>query len=75
MGNWYEYDIKSQKDLALLMERAKRPIVVTCGKILDLSVVTFTMVDLLIIRNFCISICLILDTTPCLFLVGSFGKL
>jgi hypothetical protein len=75
MGNWYDYDIKSQKDLALLMERAKRPIVVTCGKILDLSVVTFTMVDLLIIRNFCISICLILDTATCLFLVGSFGKL
>jgi hypothetical protein len=48
MGNWYEYDIRSQRDLAILMERAKRPMIVTCGKIFDVSVVTFTMVALLI---------------------------
>ncbi|XP_068910308.1 odorant receptor Or1-like [Tenebrio molitor] len=44
MGNWYEYDIRSQRDLAILMERAKRPMIVTCGKIFDVSVVTFTMI-------------------------------
>lgn len=46
MGNWYNYSIKSRKSLILLMERAKKPVVVTCGKILDLSLITFTMVQI-----------------------------
>jgi hypothetical protein len=44
MGRWYEYDLKSRNALILLMERSKRPITVTAGKILDLSLVTFTTV-------------------------------
>ncbi|RZC40935.1 7tm 6 domain containing protein, partial [Asbolus verrucosus] len=42
MGHWYEYDITSRKALILLMERSKKPLIVTAGKILDLSLVTFT---------------------------------
>ncbi|RZC41684.1 7tm 6 domain containing protein [Asbolus verrucosus] len=42
MGNWYEYDIKSRKALITLMERSKIPMKVTAGKILDLSLETFT---------------------------------
>ncbi|XP_063912022.1 odorant receptor Or1-like [Zophobas morio] len=44
MGNWYDYDAESKRDLILLMERSQRPIVVTAGKILDLSVTTFTTI-------------------------------
>nr|XP_015839893.1 PREDICTED: odorant receptor Or1-like [Tribolium castaneum] len=43
MGNWYTYDIKSRKALIVLMERAKRPIIITAGKILEVSLETFTM--------------------------------
>ncbi|RZB40036.1 7tm 6 domain containing protein, partial [Asbolus verrucosus] len=41
MGQWYEYDINSKKALIVLMERSKKPMIVTAGKILDLSLVTF----------------------------------
>ncbi|KAJ3666961.1 hypothetical protein Zmor_002379 [Zophobas morio] len=44
IGNWYDYDAESKKDLILLLERSQRPIVVTAGKILDLSVTTFTTI-------------------------------
>ncbi|KAJ3666936.1 hypothetical protein Zmor_002357 [Zophobas morio] len=44
MGTWYEYDLKSKKALIILMERSKKPITVTAGKILDLSLVTFTTI-------------------------------
>jgi hypothetical protein len=44
MGSWYEYDIKSRKALITLMERSKNPITITVGKILNLSLATFTMV-------------------------------
>ncbi|KYB29104.1 Odorant receptor 94a-like Protein [Tribolium castaneum] len=44
MGKWYNYDIKSMKALVILMERSKRPMIVTAGKILDLSLETFTTV-------------------------------
>ncbi|KAJ8943734.1 hypothetical protein NQ318_007182 [Aromia moschata] len=44
MSEWYNYDNKSKKALITLMERAKRPMVVTAGKLLDLSLVTFTMI-------------------------------
>jgi hypothetical protein len=44
MGKWYEYDIKSRKALIILMERSKKPIIITAGKMLDLSLVTFTTV-------------------------------
>ncbi|RZC39725.1 7tm 6 domain containing protein, partial [Asbolus verrucosus] len=42
MGNWYEYDAKSKKALTLLMEHSKRPIIITVGKIVELSLITFT---------------------------------
>ena len=44
MGTWYEYDLKSKKALIILMERSKRPIIVTAGIILESSLVTFTTV-------------------------------
>ncbi|XP_063912174.1 odorant receptor Or1-like [Zophobas morio] len=44
MGEWYTYDIKARRSLITLMERSKRPMVVTAGKILDLSLVTFTTI-------------------------------
>ncbi|KAJ3628473.1 hypothetical protein MTP99_015776 [Tenebrio molitor] len=44
MGRWYDYDLKSKKALIVLMERSKRPMIVTAGKILDLSLVTFTTI-------------------------------
>ncbi|RZC38331.1 7tm 6 domain containing protein [Asbolus verrucosus] len=44
MGKWYEYDMKSQKVLLTLIERSKRPMIVTAGKILDLSLQTFTTI-------------------------------
>nr|XP_015839868.1 PREDICTED: odorant receptor 46a, isoform A-like [Tribolium castaneum] len=44
MGNWYKYDIKSRKTLLILMERSKKPCIVTAGKVLDLSLVTFTTI-------------------------------
>ncbi|XP_044258923.1 odorant receptor Or1-like [Tribolium madens] len=44
MGKWYNYDLQSKKLLIILMERSKKPIVVTAGKILDLSLVTFTTI-------------------------------
>lgn len=44
MSDWYTYDDKSKKALLILMERAKRPIKVTAGKLFDLSFATFTMV-------------------------------
>ncbi|XP_063911979.1 odorant receptor 33b-like [Zophobas morio] len=42
MGTWYEFDLKSRKALIILMERSKRPIIITAGKILESSLVTFT---------------------------------
>jgi hypothetical protein len=44
MGQWYDYEEKAKKSLIILMERSKRPMIVTAGKILDLSLVTFTTV-------------------------------
>lgn len=45
MGEWYSFDEKSKKALLILMERAKRPIKVTAGKLLDLSLGTFATVS------------------------------
>ncbi|XP_063912011.1 odorant receptor Or1-like [Zophobas morio] len=40
-AKWYDYDPRSKKALIILMERSKKPIVVTAGRILDLSLDTF----------------------------------
>ncbi|RZC31863.1 7tm 6 domain containing protein, partial [Asbolus verrucosus] len=37
MGQWYEYEIKCKKALLILMERSKKPTIITAGKILELS--------------------------------------
>ncbi|RZB39973.1 7tm 6 domain containing protein [Asbolus verrucosus] len=42
MSRWYEYDSKSKKALFLLMERSKRPMILTAGKIIALTLETFT---------------------------------
>ncbi|XP_064212452.1 odorant receptor Or1-like [Tribolium castaneum] len=44
MGTWYEYDVKSRKALINLMERSKKPIHLRAGKVLEMSVETFTMI-------------------------------
>ncbi|RZB40937.1 7tm 6 domain containing protein [Asbolus verrucosus] len=44
MGKWYEFDLKSKKALIVFMKRSQQPMIVTAGKILDLSLVTFTTV-------------------------------
>ncbi|XP_063912012.1 odorant receptor Or1-like [Zophobas morio] len=44
MGQWYDYEIKSKLSLIILMERSKRPLTVTVGKLLDLSLVTFATI-------------------------------
>ncbi|KAJ3666964.1 hypothetical protein Zmor_002380 [Zophobas morio] len=44
MSRWYEYNIQTKKTLNILMERSKRPMVVTAGKLFDLSLDTFTTV-------------------------------
>lgn len=44
MGNWYKLEPQSQSALLVVMERSKKPMVVTAGKILDLSLTTFTTV-------------------------------
>lgn len=46
MGKWYKYDVKSRKALISIMEQSKKTITLTAGKVLEISVVTFTMVKL-----------------------------
>ncbi|RZC42776.1 7tm 6 domain containing protein [Asbolus verrucosus] len=42
-ASWYDYDMKSKKALITLMERSKTPMIITAGKILPLTLETFTM--------------------------------
>nr|XP_023018067.1 odorant receptor Or1-like [Leptinotarsa decemlineata] len=44
MSDWYTYDLKSKKALLIFMETVKRPMRVTAGKLLDLSLDTFMMI-------------------------------
>ncbi|XP_063911601.1 putative odorant receptor 92a [Zophobas morio] len=44
MGPWYTYDIRTQRTLLTVMERAKIPVIVTAEKLVDLSLVTFTTI-------------------------------
>lgn len=41
LSRWYEYDVKCRKSLIILMERSKRPMVVTAGKITTVTIATF----------------------------------
>ncbi|XP_063912027.1 odorant receptor 33b-like [Zophobas morio] len=44
MGRWYNYDHATKKALILFMERSKRPMVVTVGRLLGLTLDTFTLI-------------------------------
>jgi hypothetical protein len=44
MSKWYEYNSESKKALLILMERTKKTMSVSAGKVLELSLETFTMV-------------------------------
>ncbi|KAJ3658571.1 hypothetical protein Zmor_010304 [Zophobas morio] len=44
MGPWYKCDIKIRKILLIIMERAKRPMLITAGKVVDVTVRTFLSV-------------------------------
>jgi hypothetical protein len=50
MAKWYELDEKSKKALIILMERSKKPMVVTASKLLNLTLATFTTVT----GNYCL---------------------
>jgi hypothetical protein len=44
MSKWYDYTPQSKKALLILMERCKRPIIITAGKVLEVSLETFILV-------------------------------
>ncbi|XP_068909841.1 odorant receptor Or1-like [Tenebrio molitor] len=44
MSKWYDYNGQSRRALLILMERTKRSMHVSAGKVLDLSLETFTMI-------------------------------
>ncbi|KAJ3666971.1 hypothetical protein Zmor_002387 [Zophobas morio] len=44
LSRWYECDVHCKKALIVFMEHSKKPIVVTAGKLLPLSLETFTMI-------------------------------
>ncbi|KAJ3666975.1 hypothetical protein Zmor_002390 [Zophobas morio] len=44
MSRWYEYDIQCRKALILLMEGSKKPMIITAGKLLQLTLETFTLI-------------------------------
>jgi hypothetical protein len=54
MSKWYEYNVTSKRALIILMERSKRPMIVTAGKVFDLSLQTFTTVKSIRIFYECI---------------------
>ncbi|XP_063906583.1 odorant receptor 23a-like [Zophobas morio] len=44
MGPWYKYDTEIRKHLLIVMERSKRPLLITAGKVVDVTVKTFVSV-------------------------------
>ncbi|XP_063912188.1 odorant receptor 45b-like [Zophobas morio] len=44
MGPWYTYDVRTQRTLLTIMERSKIPVTITAGKLVDLSLPTFTTI-------------------------------
>jgi hypothetical protein len=44
MSKWYDYTPQSKKALLILMERCKRSINITAGKVLEVSLETFILV-------------------------------
>ena len=45
MSHWYKYDTRTRKILLIIMERSKKPMVVTTGKIFSLTYSTFISVN------------------------------
>lgn len=75
MGNWYDYDKKSKQALTILMERAKRPTILISGKLVELSLITFSMVFIFFNTSAHFSVCYVLDIKTFLLFIGSFRKL
>ncbi|KAF7286861.1 hypothetical protein GWI33_003915 [Rhynchophorus ferrugineus] len=44
LSNWYMSDLSIRKELLILMERVKRPIILTAGKLFPLTLSTLTMI-------------------------------
>nr|QNH68042.1 odorant receptor 17 [Apriona germarii] len=44
MSNWYEAEHSLKKSIMIFMEKCKKPVVLTAGKIFPLSLVTFTSI-------------------------------
>ncbi|CAH1374577.1 unnamed protein product, partial [Tenebrio molitor] len=44
MSNWYESDITIRKNLSIFLEKTKKPVTLTAGKFITLSLTTFTRV-------------------------------
>lgn len=45
MTQWYEFDLQSQKTILTIMERSKRPVVLTAGKFFSLTLGTLARVS------------------------------
>lgn len=43
-GSWYKYDTKVRKTLIIFMERSKKPLIITAGKVVTLTLETYTSV-------------------------------
>ncbi|XP_063906460.1 odorant receptor 7a-like [Zophobas morio] len=44
MGPWYKYDAEIRKSLLIIMERSKRPLLITAGKVVEVVIGTFVSV-------------------------------
>ncbi|XP_044258351.1 odorant receptor 33b-like [Tribolium madens] len=44
MSRWYEYTKESQKALLILMECSKKPLLITAGRVVGVSLETFTLI-------------------------------
>ncbi|KAJ3658558.1 hypothetical protein Zmor_010291 [Zophobas morio] len=44
MGPWYQYDVKIRKMLLIIMERSKRPMILTAGAVINVTLETFVWV-------------------------------
>ncbi|KYB28981.1 hypothetical protein TcasGA2_TC032272 [Tribolium castaneum] len=44
MSNWYESDVKIRKNICIFLERTKKPVILTAGKFVTLSLTTFTTI-------------------------------
>jgi hypothetical protein len=44
ISNWYESDLAIRKNLSIFLERTKRPVTLTAGKFVTLSLATLTSI-------------------------------